>query len=115
VSEEFVVVEQRPNVTVRDNPEAGRYEALVGEAVAGFAEYRLVGGRVVFTHTEVADAFEGHGVGSVLAKAALDDVRAKGKPVTPLCPFIAAYIRRHPEYVDLVDEAHRGQFDAAKQ
>jgi predicted GNAT family acetyltransferase len=46
----------------------------------------------------------------VLAKTALDDVIAKGKQITPLCPFIVDYLHRHPEYVDHVDEKHRGEF-----
>jgi predicted GNAT family acetyltransferase len=57
---------------------------------------------VIFTHTEVLPAFEGRGVGSALAKGALDAVRAEGSSVEPRCPFIAAYIRRHPAYADLV-------------
>ena len=56
----------------------------------------------MFTHTEIDPAFEGHGVGSALAKAALDDVRAKGLKAVPLCPFIRTWIDRHPDYEDLV-------------
>ena len=57
----------------------------------------------MFTHTEVFDAYEGKGVGSALARGALDDVRARGGRLVALCPFIAAYLERHPEYADLVD------------
>ena len=49
----------------------------------------------------------GHFALYAVARAALDDVRRQGRQVTPVCPFIAAYIKRHPEYIDLVDEAHR--------
>jgi predicted GNAT family acetyltransferase len=97
-------------ITVSNNPDKSRYEAFVDGELAGFAAYKLNPGRVVFTHTEIDDAFGGKGVGSVLAKAALDDVRSQEKWVTPLCRFIAGYIGKHPEYVDLVDEAHRGEF-----
>ncbi len=90
------------DVTVVDNPAEHRYEARVGGRLAGFAQYRLRGDRIVFVHTEVDDEFEGHGVGSRLASGALDDARARGLVVVPLCPFIADYIRRHPEYQDLV-------------
>ena len=90
------------DVRVSDNPGAHRYEATVGDDLAGFAEYRLVGRRVVFTHTEIQPQFEGKGIGGRLAAAALDDVRARGLGVTPLCPFIAGYIERHPAYADLV-------------
>ena len=88
-------------VQVTDAPEQARYEARVDGAVAGFAAYRLRGDRIVLTHTEVDPAYEGKGVGSALAKVALDDVRARGLTAVVQCPFIAAYIRRHPEYADL--------------
>ncbi len=68
----------------------------------GLSLYRRRGDRVVFTHTEVDPAFEGHGVGSALARAALDDVRARGLRAVPLCPFVRAWIDRHPDYEDLV-------------
>ena len=58
---------------------------------------------MIFTHTEIDDAFEGQGLGSTLAKAALADAREHGLRVVPLCPFIAGYIKKHPEYTDLVD------------
>jgi len=59
-------------------------------------------------HTEIDTSFSGHGVGSALARGALDDVRRQGKLVTARCPFIAAYIRGHREYADLVDDADLG-------
>jgi predicted GNAT family acetyltransferase len=92
-------------VRIVDRPAAQRYEALVDDSVAGFAEYRALPDRIVFIHTKVAAEFEGRGVGSRLAAGALDDARARGLGVTAKCPFIAAYIRRHPEYADLLREA----------
>jgi uncharacterized protein len=89
-------------LTVGDVPEASRYEARLGDEVAGFAEYTLDGDRIVFTHTEVDPAYEGEGVGSELAQAALDDARARGLAVVPRCPFIRGWIARHPDYADLV-------------
>jgi predicted GNAT family acetyltransferase len=89
--------------TVVDNPEQHRYEARVDGELAGFAEYRRRGDRIVFTHTEVDDAFEGHGIGGRLASFALDDARARGLVVVAQCPFIGTYIRRHPEYEDLLN------------
>jgi predicted GNAT family acetyltransferase len=89
-------------VVVADNPAASRYEIRVGDDLAGFAEYRLMPGRMVMTHTEIAPSFEGRGLGARLAADALDDVRGRGLTVTPLCPFIAKFIREHPEYRDLV-------------
>ena len=90
--------------TVRNNPDRHRYEIEVDGAVAGFAAYRQRPGRVVFTHTEIKPGHEGQGLGGQLARGALDDVRAQGLAVVPLCPFIASYIRKHPEYADLVAE-----------
>lgn len=90
-------------VTVTDNPDMSRYEARLGDALAGFAEYQLTDELVVFTHTEVDPAYEGKGVGSALAKSALDDVKAQGRrKVLPTCPFIKAWIGRHPDYIPLV-------------
>jgi uncharacterized protein len=91
-----------PRFEVRDNAERARYEALVDGDVAGFAAYRDTGGARVFTHTQVADDYEGQGVGSRLARAALDDVRASGRQIVARCPFISSWIDRHPDYQDLV-------------
>ncbi len=92
-------------IRIADNPAERRYEAHVGDRLAGFAEYRAMPGGIVFIHTEVLPEFEGRGVGSRLAAGALDDVRARGLGMTPKCPFIAAYVRRHPQYADLVRAA----------
>ena len=99
------------DLDVRDVPAASRYEARLrpnsdGDAVA-YAAYLLHDREIVFTHTEVPPSLEGRGVGSRLARAALDDARRRGLAVVPRCPFIAAFIRRHPEYRDLVPEARR--------
>lgn len=90
---------------VHDNPERSRYEITVDGVLAGFAQYVRKGSRIIFVHTEVDDAYEGHGLGSQLAKAALDDARTRGMPVVPVCPFIERYIERHPEYAHVVDQA----------
>jgi hypothetical protein len=87
-----------------------RYEARIDGVVAGFAVYRIEGNRTVFVHTVVGEGWEGRGVGSTLAREALDDVIAAGRLITPICPFIAAYISKHPQYVASVDPAHQAQF-----
>ncbi|MGH9092377.1 MAG: GNAT family N-acetyltransferase [Acidimicrobiales bacterium] len=92
---------------VVDRPAEHRYVVRAGHAVAGAAEYRRRGERVVFTHTLVDPAYEGRGLGSRLVQAALDDVRGQGATVVPICPFVAAWIRDHPGYADLVDERSR--------
>lgn len=90
-------------VDIVRNDDASRYEARIDGQVAGFAEFQLTDELVIFTHTEVDPAFEGKGVGSALAQFALDDVKAAGRlRVLPLCPFIKAWIGRHPDYVPLV-------------
>jgi predicted GNAT family acetyltransferase len=86
---------------VRDNPEKHRFE-LVVDGYTALAEYRLSPGVVTFTHTEVPKELGGRGIGSKLAKGALDQARARGLRVVPLCPFIKAWIEKHPEYRDLL-------------
>jgi predicted GNAT family acetyltransferase len=91
---------------ITDNRAEDRYEARIGGELAGIAVYRLSPDRIVFTHTEVAPEFEGHGVAGQLAKFALDDARARGLQVVARCPYIAEYIRRHPDYKELL-ASHR--------
>jgi predicted GNAT family acetyltransferase len=91
-------------VEVNDVPEAQRYEARVdGEPeVAGIAGYIRTRELVAFVHTEVAPEYEGRGVGSALARTALDQARAANLRVLATCPFFAGWIARHPEYQDLL-------------
>ena len=88
--------------TVTDHPEAARYELHDGSTLAGVANYYLRPDSIIFTHTKVSEAYEGQGAGSQLAREALDDARRRGLRVVPRCPFIAAWIERHPHYADLV-------------
>ncbi len=90
------------DVTVRDNPDEGRFEAYVDGKLAGISAYQLSDDVITFTHTEVDDAFEGQGVGSSLVRQALDAVRdTGGLRVRPSCPFVRAWIDQHPDYADL--------------
>jgi predicted GNAT family acetyltransferase len=89
-------------VEVRDNPAELQYEAWIGDAMPGFIRYRKAPGVLVFVHTDVDPDYEGHGVGSALVHAALDDVRNRGLSVAPTCPFVARYIAKHSEFHDLV-------------
>lgn len=101
------------NLTIVDHPQASRFEARTHDGVVvGFIAYDAEGAfeaegehAVVVTHTRVEPAFQGRGVGSHLAEGALELLRASGRGVVPLCPFVSAYIRRHPEYQDLVHVA----------
>jgi uncharacterized protein len=88
-------------ITVTDNRTANRFEARDGETLAGFAAYIRTSDLVAFVHTEVDPAFEGHGVGSLLAREGIEAVQAEGLRVLAVCPFIAGWLARHPQYADL--------------
>jgi predicted GNAT family acetyltransferase len=99
------------DVEVTNNQAEKRYEARVDGELAGSASYELSDDLIVFTHTEVDDAYEGQGLGSKLARGALDGASAAGLAVHPACPFIARYIKRHPKpYLDLVPEDLRSKY-----
>ena len=93
-----------------DNPDEHRFELRVGDTVAGFAAYRAGDSVHVFTHTEINPAYEGKGLGSVLIRGALDQVRARGRGVLPVCPFVRSFVERHPDYQDLVPPGDRARF-----
>jgi predicted GNAT family acetyltransferase len=88
--------------TVRDVPEASRYEIRDGDELLGHADYERRGDTVVFTHTEVDQDSGRSGLGSTLVRAALDDVRATGGSVVTQCSFVRGWIQRHDEYAGLV-------------
>jgi predicted GNAT family acetyltransferase len=90
--------------TVRDDSASQRYELDV-EGELAFIDYLRDGHKVVMTHAEVPSALRGGGVGSALVKGALALVRERGEKVVPLCPFVAQYMRRHPESRDLLADA----------
>ena len=89
------------NDTVSDNPAQQRYELAVDGHVAA-TYYEIAAGVITFTHTEVPPELGGKGIGSKLIKGALDQVRAGGLKVIAQCPFVKAYIEKHPEYADLL-------------
>ena len=90
------------DIQIVDVPRLGRYELLFDGKRAGLVTYLRAPGVITFVHTEIDDAYEHHGLGHKLAKFVLDEARANGEVVRPRCPFIAEYIRDHPEYADLV-------------
>jgi predicted GNAT family acetyltransferase len=100
-------------VTVRDDPQLERFEVWLGDERAGFAAYHRQDGVVTFTHTEVDDRFEGRGLGSTLVRGALDAARQSGAAVLPVCPFVRSWLRKHPDYVDLVPAERRARFGLA--
>lgn len=89
------------DVTVVENTEGSRYEAIIDGEVAGFADYRVEGNVVTFPHTVTDPAYGGQGVASAVARKALDDARERGQKVEPVCSFFAGYLDKHPEYADL--------------
>jgi predicted GNAT family acetyltransferase len=99
------------DVRVVDVPERSRFEVRVDGEVAGFTEYRRRPGLIAFVHTLIDPRFEGHGLGSQLVRGALSDARSEGASVLPFCPFVRAYIADHTEYLDLVPEDMRANFE----
>lgn len=83
-------------------PEASRFEAGFDAGLA-VCTYRHQGDTLLITHTEVPPALEGRGIAGALVQATLDWARAEGLRVRPLCGYVAAYMRRHPETQDLLD------------
>jgi predicted GNAT family acetyltransferase len=89
--------------TVRDNSAQLRYELIDEDGdVIGELRYRREPGAVVLVHTEVDPAHEGQGLGGVLVEGAFNDLRERGLKIVPVCPFVRAWLRRHPDQADLV-------------
>ena len=95
--------ERRDEVAVQDDRAAGRFELHVDGQVA-FLTYRRSGGNISLDHTEVPESLRGRGIADRLARAALESARSEGLAVVPVCPFVKAYIRRHPEYRSMVSK-----------
>ena len=97
---------------VTDNPAASRFELHVGTQLAGFVTYQLDDDDAVisFLHTEVEPGFQGWHLGTQLARFSLDDARKRGLAVLPFCPYISSWIRKHPDYADLVPQDRRADF-----
>lgn len=98
-----------------DRPDRHRYEILVGGRRAGVALYELDQGVITLTHTRIAAAFAGRGMGRRLASGVLDDARARGLLVRPRCPFMAGYIAAHREYEDLIADPPRADGSRARE
>ncbi len=97
-------------IDVRNQPEQSRYAVFLDGELGGFATYQESGREISLTHTEVDSRFEGKGLGSGLARGALDDVRKRDLRLLPHCSFISGYIKRHDEYLDLVPADRRAEF-----
>lgn len=88
-------------IDVRDAPQRSRYELVDDGEVVAYADYREHDGDLMFPHTVVDPSRRGQGLGEVLVRAALDDVRRRGRRVVPTCWFVAAFLDRHADYADL--------------
>lgn len=97
---------------VADNPSASRYELHLGTELAGYVEYKLRAHDTVISlvHTQIEPAFQGQGLATHLARFSLDDARERGLAVLPFCPYINSWIKKHPDYADLVPPDRRGEF-----
>lgn len=84
------------NTEVHHAPDEGRYEITVDGELAGFAQYRDEDGRRVFPHTEIEPRFENQGLGTEVVAFAVEDSRKAGLEIVALCPFVRAYVERHP-------------------
>lgn len=93
-----------------DNPEESRYEVRVQGELAGFVTYHRRGQAISLQHTEVEPAFQGAHLATRLARCALDDARKRDLVVLPFCPYISSWVKKHPEYTDLVPEDRRAEF-----
>ena len=91
---------------VRDNPAERRFEIEVDGKLA-IAEYRLISGGIMFTHTEVPEALGGRGLGTLLIRAGLKAARERGLKVLPVCPFYAKYMKAHAEEHDILHPDYR--------
>ena len=95
--------------TLKDDPAAHRYRLMAGDEELGYVEYDPVGTTsILLKHTEVDHRHEGKGYGGKLVAGVLDDLRRRNLTVLPICPYAMAWIKRHPEYLDVVREDYRG-------
>ncbi len=91
---------------VINNENAQQYEIHMGDQIA-VLKYNRTGKHIIYIHTGVPSAMEGHGIASKLAHTALEDARREHLSVTPQCPFVASYIREHTEYLPLLSQAEQ--------
>ena len=95
---------------VRESTDGRRFDLWEDGELAGHADTVLAGDLLVVPHTEVAPARTGRGLAGELVRVVLDTARARGQSVLPQCPYVSAWIMRHPEYLDLVPSARRAAY-----
>ena len=94
---------------VQNDPEHGRWEAILNEDAIAELPYRFVGGRVVLVSTWVSEPYRSQGIATELIARVLDEVRSSGKKITIICPVVGEFIARNRQYESLVDERHPGE------
>ncbi|MDF9749331.1 GNAT family N-acetyltransferase [Arthrobacter sp. ES3-54] len=87
-------------ITIRNNPERGRFEVFDADAMIGQAAYvdDIAADQRIFYHTEISEEYGGRGLAGVLAAQALDETVAAGLTIVPVCPYIKKYLGKHPGY-----------------
>jgi len=102
-----------PAPQVVDNPNASRFE-LTAEGHTAVLEYVLAGARLRLMHTEVPPELRGRKYAEVLARFGLEHARANHLKVVPFCPFVRAFLQRHPEYEAVLDERWKAMIEGTK-
>lgn len=96
-------------IKVTDVPERKRYEGHDQDRLVGIIDYHFRGDTIVLTHTETESQYQGQGAGGGLVRGVLEDARARGVTVAPVCPFVRSWIGRHPDYSDVLDQKSRDE------
>jgi uncharacterized protein len=91
-----------PRIEITDVPEESRFELWLDGVRVGFMDYQLLGDTFTSLHTEIDPAYGGRGLGELLVRHVLDSVRDTGMALRPVCPFVKTFLKKHPEYDDLV-------------
>lgn len=103
-----------PTYAIADNPQRHQFEVDFGDGTVATAQYDLIAGKIIFTHTHVPESHEGQGVGSALVRIGLRAARDRHLKVIPICPFFAAYMKKHVEEQDLLDPSYRQALELSK-
>jgi predicted GNAT family acetyltransferase len=102
--------EDETPVEVTDNPAEHRFEIRYGDRLAGFAVYEVQGDDYAFVHTEIEPDLEGLGLASRLVRTAMEAMAERGVAVLPFCTYVASWLTKHPEHLDLVPAERRPGF-----
>ena len=95
------------------NDGASRFELVHDGQLAGVLKFKLDGDQLALTHTEVSPDFGGRGFGAQLVSSALADAQARGESVLPVCPYVRAYLGKHPQWQSLVPVQYRADYGLA--